>query len=467
MTDSEGDNDGGVVDPKLPVMPSDSGDVEEDPDDWRSIKCNNEGVTDHIKYAPDRWAAVDADGAWVSVLKGWQLNLTAGRQEKHFSNNVSNFFNGPQDMFCEIFSDEGSGCEDLHLQCNSVNYPAGYFILHSFGKKIHIWAAVNDAVLNNDVASMASDFGKIPVKSSGIAVSILVDIALIAWGLVMGPAWNKLIGPKFSDSSTASTVKDTTNDLVKNSMTLTKDILNSRATDQLGFQNRLEKQMQALTEAWKDSLLATQKWLFGGSAEGNLQLGNLISDGSLFGDSWLLDRSEHSKQVKRAINAFLIPLAWAYSPDLIYPFIATSDVACDKDPGWNDNNSYLVEPDAKSNGRYCHEGKSYWLLMDMWCGKFDSPPGFSKLVDKTYPGISLQNVVVGSINSKNTNGGKNGPTIDIEAPGKELLETFVDRGIEAPGIWNIPVCPVEEALENYYMWFQNDKDDMTNFPCNP
>ncbi|KAH7146209.1 hypothetical protein EDB81DRAFT_842443 [Dactylonectria macrodidyma] len=427
-------------------MPSDPGDVEEDPNDWRSIKCDNEGVTDHKKYAPDRWAA------------GWQYNLTAGRQEKHFSNNVSNLFNGQQDMLCEIFGDEGSGCEDLHLQCNSVNYPAGYFI-HSFDNifsiQSNIWAAVNDAVLNNDIASVASDFGKIPVKSSGIAVFILFDIELIAWGLVMGPAWNKLIGPKFSDGSTASTVKDTTNDLVKNSMTLAKDILNSRATDQLGVQNGLEAQMQAQTKAWKDSVLATQKWLFGGSAEGNLQLGNLISDGSLFGDGWLRDRSEHSKQVKRAINAFLITLAWAYSSDVIYPFIATSDVACDKDPGWNDNNSYLVEEDAKNNGRYCHEGNVTNKSGDMWCGKFDSPPGFSKLVDKTYSGISLQNVVVGSINSKNTNGGKNGLTIDIEAPGKEVLETFVDRGIEAP------------ALENYYMWFQNDKDVMTNFPCNP
>lgn len=36
------------------------------------------------------------------------------------------------DMFCDFFSDEGSGCEYLHLQCNLVNYPASYFILHSF-----------------------------------------------------------------------------------------------------------------------------------------------------------------------------------------------------------------------------------------------------------------------------------------------------------------------------------------------
>lgn len=55
----------------------------------------------------------------------------------------------------------------------------------------NIWNAVNDAVLSNDIASIASEFGKVPVESEGLAISILVDIALTAWGLVMGPAWNK------------------------------------------------------------------------------------------------------------------------------------------------------------------------------------------------------------------------------------------------------------------------------------
>lgn len=55
----------------------------------------------------------------------------------------------------------------------------------------NIWQAVNDDVLDNDIASIASEFGKVPVKSNGIAVSTLIDISLTAWGLVMGPAWNK------------------------------------------------------------------------------------------------------------------------------------------------------------------------------------------------------------------------------------------------------------------------------------
>ncbi|KAF4986951.1 hypothetical protein FDECE_15682 [Fusarium decemcellulare] len=462
----------------------------EDPNDWRSVNCDSEGVTDHTKYGSDRWKAVDAGDAWTAVIDGWKANITAGREQKHFSNNVSNFFHGPQDMFCETFSDEGSGCEDLNLQCHSVSAPAGYFILHSFenifAMHSNIWNAVGDAVRDNDIGSIADEFGKVPPKEGGLAASILIDIALMSWGIVMGPAWNKLIGPKFSDGTNAGTLKDTTNDLIKNSLTLTKDILNSRAQDQLGVQNGLTAQMQALAEGWKDSILGTQKWLFGGSEDGYNQLGGMISDASMFGDGWLLDRADHAKQVKRAINSFLIPLAWQYSPDVIYPFIAESDVACDKDPGWNHGASftsdaqYWLEENTLKNGRFCHEGRSFWLLGGRDrntncddkrgyadCGMFESPPGFQSLVDKKFTDITLANVIVGSINSKNANGGKNGFKLDMNEPSRETLESLAGTGIESPGVFNIPICSMDEVMENYLQWYGNDHPDMTNFPCNP
>ncbi|KAG5749535.1 hypothetical protein H9Q69_003283 [Fusarium xylarioides] len=462
----------------------------EDTNDWRSVKCEADGVKDHTLYGPDPWKNVDAGDAWSAVIEGWKMNITGGREQKHFSNNVSNFFHGPQDMFCETFSDEGSGCEDLNLQCHSTSVPAGYFILHSFenifAMHSNIWNAVGDAVRDNDIGTIASEFGKVPPKEGGLATSILIDIALMVWGIVMGPAWNKLIGPKFSDSTNAGTLKDTTNDLVKNSLTLTKDILNGRAQDQLGVQNGLTAQMQGLTEGWKDGVLATQKWLFGGSEEGYNQLGAMISDASMFGDNWLLDRGDHAKQVKRAINAFLIPMAWQYSPDVVIPFIAESDVACDQDPGWNKEATFTtmfqhwIDDGALKDGRFCFNGKSYWLLGgrdrntncdsksgDADCGGFALPPGWQSLKDKKFTDISLDNVIIGSLNSKAANGGKNGFKLDLgDEPSREVLDSLAGSGIEAPGVFNIPICSMDEVIENYYLWYGNSREDMTNFPCN-
>ncbi|KAF5555449.1 hypothetical protein FPHYL_8238 [Fusarium phyllophilum] len=395
---------------------------------------------DHTLYGPDRWKNVDAGDAWSAVIEGWKMNITGGREQKHFSNNVSNFFHGPQDMFCETFSDEGSGCEDLNLQCHSTSVPAGYFILHSFenifAMHSNIWNAVGDAVRDNDIGTIASEFGKVPPKEGGLATSILIDIALMAW----------VIGPKFSDSTNAGTLKDTTNDLVKNSLTLTKDILNGRA---------LTAQMQGLTEGWKDGVLATQKWLFGGSEDGYNQLGAMISDASMFGDNWLLDRGDHAKQVKRAINAFLIPMAWQYSPDVVIPFIAESDVACDQDPGWNKEATFTtifqhwIDDGALKDGRFCFNEKSYWLLggrdrntncdsksSDAYCGGFALPPGWQSLKDKKFTDISLDNVIIGSLNSKAANSGKNGFKLDLgDEPSREVLDSLAGSGIEAPGVF--------------------------------
>ncbi|KAM0429644.1 hypothetical protein ACHAPT_006249 [Fusarium lateritium] len=476
----------------------------EDPNDWRNVNCESEGLRDHTLYGPDRWKEVDANDAWNAVIDGWKANLTAGREQKHFSNNGSIDSYHSETMAyvyrCPTTSTAPKTCSVkplatravgvkvyTHLQCHSASAPAGYFILHSF-ENMHsnIWSAVGDAVRDNDIGSIADEFGKVPVKEGGLATSILIDIALTCWGLVMGPAWNKLIGPKFSDSTNAGTLKDTTNDIVKNSLGLTKDILNSRAKDQLGVQNGLAAQMQALTEGWKVSVLETQKWLFGGSEEGYTQLGNMISDASMFGDGWLLDRADHVKQVKRAINSFLIPLAWQYSPDVIYPFVAESDVGCEDDPGWNKEASFTtmaqhwIDDGALKDRRFCHEGKSYWLLGgrdrnkncdsksgESDCGGFELPPGFQSLVDKKFTDITLGNVVVGFINSKNANGGENGFKLDMNDPSRETLESLAGTGIEAPGIFNIPICSMDEVIENYYQWYGNDHEDMTNFPCNP
>ncbi|KAM5366853.1 hypothetical protein ACJZ2D_010305 [Fusarium nematophilum] len=99
--------------------------------------------------------------------------------------------------------------------------------------------AVGDTVRDNDIGTIASGFGKISVKESGIDTSILIDTALIGWGLVMAQHGTS---------------------------------------------------MQALAEGLKDGVLETQNWLFGGSEEGNNHLRDVISNASMVGDSWLFDR---------------------------------------------------------------------------------------------------------------------------------------------------------------------------------
>lgn len=54
-----------------------------------------------------------------------------------------------------------------------------------------MWNAVAGAVLETDAANIASDFGSVPKEGYSLATSILIDIGMTAWGLVMGTAWSK------------------------------------------------------------------------------------------------------------------------------------------------------------------------------------------------------------------------------------------------------------------------------------
>ncbi|KAF4501048.1 hypothetical protein FAGAP_2768 [Fusarium agapanthi] len=124
-------------------------------------------------------------------------------------------------------------------------------------------------------------------------------------------------------------------------------------------------------------------------------------------------------------------MAWQYSPDVVIPFIAESDVACDQDPGWNKEATFTtmyqhwIDDGALKDGRFCFNEKSYWLLGgrdrntncdsksgDSNCGDFALPPGWQSLKDKK------------SLNSKAANGGKNGFKLELgDEPSREVLDS--------------------------------------------
>jgi hypothetical protein len=70
-----------------------------------------------------------------------------------------------------------------------------------------------------------------------------------------------------------------------------------------------------------------------------------------------------------------------------------------------------------------------------------------------------------SINMCTTNGRNDGVSTD---PNNPPLQNYVDRDIEGVGIFNLPVCSMEVAIENYYRASNNsDMINWATFPCNP
>ena len=94
---------------------------------WSNATCTTPAVTDASIDQTKRWNSVDTEGSWKAVMADWKAKSSNGLT---FTQEVSNFFNGPEQMLCgDISARDGCGS---YIICNNVNHPAGMFILNSF-----------------------------------------------------------------------------------------------------------------------------------------------------------------------------------------------------------------------------------------------------------------------------------------------------------------------------------------------
>lgn len=92
---------------------------------------------------------------------------------------------------------------------------------------------------------------------------------------------------------------------------------------------------------------------------------------------------------------------------------------------------------------------------------YSSTPGTHAMSSFT---AATNDISTRSLNTKNYDG----PTLNPEEPTTETLESFVELGVEAPGIWNIPICSMGDVQQNYYNLYTGDEGPANNpnFPCN-
>lgn len=96
---------------------------------WRSLDCKVPAATDTNMNITVRWEDVETRAAWKAAKSNWEKNdKNSGKQ---FSQSVSDFFSGPQYVFCQNLRDS-NGCTDIAQVCKDYDSPAGYFIIQSF-----------------------------------------------------------------------------------------------------------------------------------------------------------------------------------------------------------------------------------------------------------------------------------------------------------------------------------------------
>lgn len=97
------------------------------PRPFDQYQCTQPEITDAAVDPTQRWDSINTEDGWKAAVKSWTSNEKTGLT---FPQQISNFFHGPENMFCGATSAR-DGCGSYSL-CSDVNHPAGYFILNSF-----------------------------------------------------------------------------------------------------------------------------------------------------------------------------------------------------------------------------------------------------------------------------------------------------------------------------------------------
>ncbi|KAB5511420.1 hypothetical protein GE09DRAFT_690361 [Coniochaeta sp. 2T2.1] len=456
---------------------------------WKTFDCTADAIADwsNAKLTPsDRWKAMDSDSAWSEVTKKW------------FDTDKDNFLTFEKSVGLTLKQASGTGCSLFNAQdhCDGatecepglngpLSGPAAKFIWESL-IQIHsmyhsYWTALGTVTgvyaLKSD--HMETTFAPIPEAKTNQWLNILIDILTIGTLTVAGPFFNGMIKqlPAFAAEKTFNNAKDTTMNLIGQSTTLAKDWLQSPNQDEWtpALQDKFSSTMGEVIFGWRAVAEEALSKLFDGSPESVKILGAAMADGQLIDGIRTqpppTPRSGTALQLDalRSIYGFAIPALWRRSKT--YAFVIDSGEGCDGHP----LGKYVADDVADKTG-VCFEGRRYYLVHPdgdahpcpceivgdhgpcqtrCYDNKFSMPVGLESLGDFN---ITKEDLVIGSVQTWNKAGQKNGVTIDPVAAGATLL----DMGVTTPGFVNLPVCSPDRAFQS---WKTTGKGSSANYPC--
>lgn len=221
---------------------------------------------------------------------------------------------------------------------------------------------------------------------------------------------------------------------------------------------------------WADTAAAWSKEIFSCTNEAIIRLGDLIRDGAVsqtpigtIGDDDEGDLSAQSieERVKKTIFADLIPRAWRLSNLLLGPFILQTKQGCDETPKHVevtegrtfcvDDSLYVLASTADPDSN-CRQVGDFESCLD----DFKDLPGVDTLDGSAWGGLTVEDIVVGSVRTWKMHGEKNLGKLSIDDPAivKQLdtindfmlddpestfLDDFIAQDVRAAGVIDIPV----------------------------
>ncbi|KAG8530286.1 uncharacterized protein KY384_004788 [Bacidia gigantensis] len=458
------------------------------PNDWKTLKCTIPAVTDATQNPSIRWKGVDADDAWKAALE--YASTTANPAQLSFSQLISQFFHGPDNMHCELPNARDTCATAVLCKDPPAGYAAGFLILNSFVEisnltqwdfqlNYNIYDAVYKAqdYVTTQIAGFSETFA--PIKQPTDALKVILDIVGLGFAVALAPVWNAALKalPWFKANGNAlGTIKDTINPSISNGITLIKD---GGLTGKIEVTNTLEENVGEVVKAWTATLNTLNGQLFNGSTSSTDDLFGQISDGKVLESGYTLDESEVETAIEKAIYGYLVPRAWSLSNEDLHAVVVDSGLPCTPPViafPINLVDEKYISGDVQAKTSTCVDGISYYLVMASGSG-LDCPenpvgfnpcptkpllqlPGEESLDGTHWGGLTHDDLIAGAVATYKKNNNANGaPEIDAGSP--DAVSDIYDNGIRAAGITTIPVCKADEAWNN---WQKQAKTP--NYPCN-
>ncbi|OAA36492.1 chitinase [Metarhizium rileyi] len=452
---------------------------------WTSLTCNDRAVEDLDDLTPsERWSRLDAPDAWNDVLDIW-TTYYASDKHRSFSQAITDTLQGPTDVHCETIAqsnhcDSTKECTDF---VGSGTGPAGYEIFNSF-VEINGWysdfhqslADISALYISNTLPDFENKFAPVPPPADNKKwLLLLIDLITLGVGLFELPYFMK-------NSAAADTLKDTTMTLIGQSTTIAKNMLSTDTPGHwtAGKQAQFSHYMGQALNAWGDLAERSVGILFNGSDESVALLTSLVSDGKLISGKGRKEAAyDKSALLKAAIGkaffAYSIPAIWSVSG--ASPFIIDSGSAC----GTLDPIAGYMSPDGMHKSWHCVDNKLYYLASPKGDAKnclrqgigypekckdrqFSALPGIEWLDGSSFGGVTLGDLISGSVRTYKANGNRN---VNISPDPSKLLrlDAAGHQDITVPGFIRMPVCSAGMAFKAWVGNHDGPDTSAPGYPC--
>ncbi|KAK4249246.1 hypothetical protein C7999DRAFT_30299 [Corynascus novoguineensis] len=460
--------------------------------EWKSFNCMHDVIVNPLHYSPAaRWKAVDSDSAWREIIVKYLKTDKANGME--FVHSIQQTLKMGAEMGCDKLGGSDDHCDGT-MSCEKGadgerSGPATQFIWNSL-IKIHgmyhdYWDALRTTMgaFALAVDDMENTFAPIPEPETNQWLNVLIDLLTIGALTTAGPLFNGYLKqlPAFSDTVMYDNAKDTAMNLISQSTTLAKDLLDAPEADQWIplEQDKFSTSIGQVIFGWMNLTEFALKTLFDGSQESIKLLGDVMADGKLIegkrtgsppSDQTATDLQEN---VLKTFFGFSIPELWRRSKT--YAFVIDSGAGCDGSP----LGKYLDDDTADETG-VCYQGRRYYLVhpdgeaqscncdhvtggqcnRECWDDKFSAPVGLGEL--KRFGKLTKEDLVIGSVRTWIKNGKKNGAGVVDPISDASARSELMDMDITTPGSVRLPVCSPDRAFQS---WQTADKGSSSNYPC--